>query len=63
MVGADGKRRRHEPGVFALAHGIPERVEQLRGYGNAIVPDVAALFVGAAMTLNFPAVIKAINNL
>lgn len=35
--------------TFALAHGIPDRVEQLRGYGNAIVPEVAAVFVRASM--------------
>jgi DNA (cytosine-5)-methyltransferase 1 len=52
VVGADGKRRRAEPGVFALGHGIPNRVEQLRGYGNAIVPAVAALFVACHMRAN-----------
>lgn len=36
-----------EPGTFPLAHGVPERVGRLRGYGNAIVPQVAAAFVGA----------------
>lgn len=52
VVGADGRRRRAEPGVFALAHGIPNRVDQLRGYGNAIVPEVAALFVACHMRAN-----------
>ena len=52
VAGADGKRRRAEPGVFALGHGIPNRVEQLRGYGNAIVPGVAALFVACHMRAN-----------
>lgn len=44
---ADGKTRRicPEPGVFPLAHGIPGRVGLLRGYGNAIVPQLAAIFV------------------
>jgi DNA (cytosine-5)-methyltransferase 1 len=36
-----------EPGTFPLAHGAPDRVGRLRGYGNAIVPQVAAEFVGA----------------
>lgn len=49
VLGADGTRRRVAPGGFALAHGIPDRVEQLRGYGNAIVPEVAAVFVRARM--------------
>lgn len=43
----DGKARRIEPGSFPLAHGIPGRVGLLRGYGNAIVPQVAAAFVMA----------------
>jgi len=45
----DGKARPIEPGTFPLAHGIPGRVGLLRGYGNAIVPQVAAEFVRAAM--------------
>jgi DNA (cytosine-5)-methyltransferase 1 len=43
----DGKTRRFEPGSFPLAHGIPGRVGLLRGYGNAIVPQVAAEFIAA----------------
>tara|TARA_R110000803_G_scaffold43701_7_gene93046 strand:+ start:3442 stop:4473 length:1032 start_codon:yes stop_codon:yes gene_type:complete len=43
----DGKARRVEPGTFPLAHGVPGRVGLLRGYGNAIVPQVAATFVRA----------------
>ena len=46
----DGKARRVESGVFPLAHGVPNRVGTLRGAGNAIVPQVAAEFVGAYMT-------------
>ena len=41
----DGKARRFEPGSFPLADGIPGRVGLLRGYGNAIVPQVAAQFI------------------
>lgn len=41
----DGKYRPVEPGTFPLAHGIPARVGRLRGYGNAIVPQVAAAFL------------------
>ena len=43
----DGKARRIEPGTFPLAHGVPGRVGLLRGYGNAIVPEVAAEFISA----------------
>lgn len=45
----DGKARRFEPGSFPLAHGLPGRVGLLRGYGNAIVPQVAAEFISAWM--------------
>jgi len=38
----DDKWRPVEPGLEPLANGIPERVVRLRGYGNAIVPQVAA---------------------
>jgi DNA (cytosine-5)-methyltransferase 1 len=45
----DGKTRRipTEPAFFPLANGIPARVVRLRGYGNAIVPQVAASFIEA----------------
>src|SRR6185437_5336000 len=37
----DGVWRPVEPGTCPLAHGVPARVGRLRGYGNAIVPQVA----------------------
>ena len=43
----DGKARRVEAGTFPLADGIPGRMGLLRGYGNAIVPQVAEVFVRA----------------
>ena len=45
----DGKTRRisPEPAFFPLADGIPGRVAMLRGFGNAIVPQVAAEFIKA----------------
>ena len=43
----DGKTRRIEPGIQPLAHGLPARTLRLRGYGNAIVPQVAATFIQA----------------
>lgn len=45
----DGKFRSVEPGTFPLADGIPARVGRLRGYGNAIVPQIAAEFIQAFM--------------
>lgn len=45
----DGKSRPIEPGLVPLAHGLPARVVRLRGYGNAIVPEVAATFIEAAL--------------
>jgi hypothetical protein len=39
--------RRTQPGIFPLAHGIADQVGLLRGYGNAIVPRVAAVFIEA----------------
>lgn len=44
----DGKTRRFESGSFPLAYGLPGRVGLLRGYGNAIVPQLAAEFIQAA---------------
>lgn len=38
-----------EPDVGRVAHGISGRVGKLRGLGNAIVPQVAAEFIAAAM--------------
>ena len=47
----DGKARPVEPGTFPLAHGVPARVGRLRGYGNAIVPQVAAEVIGSYMDI------------
>lgn len=41
----DGKFRSVESGTSPLANGVPARVVRLRGYGNAIVPQVAAQFI------------------
>jgi DNA (cytosine-5)-methyltransferase 1 len=50
LVCLDGKTRRTQPGLCPLAHGIPARASQLRAYGNAIVPQVAAVFLRAVLT-------------
>ena len=45
----DDKNRVVEPGTFPLAHGVSARVGRLRGYGNAVVPQVAAEVIRAYM--------------
>lgn len=45
----DNKIRPAQPGVFPLGDELPNRLGRLRGYGNAIVPHVAAEFIGAVM--------------
>jgi DNA (cytosine-5)-methyltransferase 1 len=49
----DGKSRPVEPGTFPLAHGVTNRVGRLRGYGNAIVPQVAEAFIRTFLDTNF----------
>jgi len=44
----DGNRRPTEPSICPLAYGIPGGVGRLRGYGNAIVPQVAAEIIKAS---------------
>lgn len=45
----DNRYRPVEPGTFPLAHGSPNRVGRLRGYGNAICAEVAKEFIAAYM--------------
>jgi DNA (cytosine-5)-methyltransferase 1 len=46
---SDGKARPTQPGLFPLADGLQRRASKLRAYGNAIVPQVAAEFIKAAL--------------
>lgn len=48
-TGELGRRRRTQPGVRVLDDGFPCRVAALRGFGNAIVPQIAAAFIEAVM--------------
>ena len=46
-----GDRHWHQAPFIPLESGVPGRVGMLRAYGNAIVPQVAAEFIGAYMDL------------
>jgi len=48
----DGKWRPVESGTFPLADGLSARVGRLRGYGNAIVPQVAEEIIREMMLGN-----------
>lgn len=45
----DGKQRPVEPGIVPMVDGPSEHVGRLRAYGNAIVAEVAAGFIGSTM--------------
>jgi DNA (cytosine-5)-methyltransferase 1 len=47
----DGRARPIEPGLEPLADDVPARVGRLRGYGNAIVPQVAQVFIESYLDL------------
>lgn len=42
---------RIKPGLSLLAYGIPGRVGRISGYGNAIMPQLAAEFISAYMEI------------
>jgi len=49
--GADGKTRRVKSDLCLLVDGVPNRVGRLRGFGNAIVPPLAAEVIKALMDI------------
>lgn len=51
VEGACGTWRLLSPGIEILADGLSEGMGQMRGYGNAIIPQVAAEVIGAYMEI------------
>jgi DNA (cytosine-5)-methyltransferase 1 len=45
----NGRQRVGEPPFFVSSDGLPPTVGRLRAYGNAIVPQVTAVFIEAVM--------------
>jgi DNA (cytosine-5)-methyltransferase 1 len=45
----DARWRPVEPGSFPLVNGLSDRMAAIRGYGNAIVPQCAAVFIRSVM--------------
>jgi len=50
---SDGCRWLPEPDVGRVAHGIPSRVDRLKGLGNAIVPQVAAALLVKIVAVHY----------
>lgn len=48
----DGKYRPIEPSIRLLVNGFPSRMGLLRGFGNAIVPQMAAVFIESFMGIS-----------
>lgn len=46
-----GKSTLRVSDVLSPSHGVPKRMGRLRGYGNAIVPQVATVFIQCAMEI------------
>jgi len=43
-----------EPDVGRVAHGVPRRVDRLKGLGNAVVPQIPEIIGRAIMGLHNP---------
>ena len=51
--GSNGERWTVEPGVGRVAHGIPKRVDRLKGLGNAVVPQIPEIIGYAILEAEF----------
>lgn len=40
LTDPQGRTRRVKPGIPLLANGVPARTQQIRGYGNSVVPQI-----------------------
>jgi DNA (cytosine-5)-methyltransferase 1 len=56
--GSESARWLTEPDVGRVAHGIPSRVDRLKGLGNAIVPQVAAEIIAAMKRVDIGANVR-----
>jgi DNA (cytosine-5)-methyltransferase 1 len=45
----DGKTRRSDPSIRVLDNGVPNRMGALKAYGNAVVPQLAAVVISSYM--------------
>lgn len=50
----DGTLRCFQPGAYPLSISTPGRVGQIQGYGNAIVPQIAAVFIKSVKEALYP---------
>ena len=50
----DGHARCFGPGAYPISYALPGRVGQIRGYGNAIVPQTAAVFIKTVKECLYP---------
>lgn len=55
LVDPQGKARRVKPGIHLLVNGVPARTQQIRGYGNSVVPQIVTEIGRAIMVAEMAA--------